>query len=131
LKLITRDADYAIRALCCIAKHDKDLVSSQELGGCLKIPRPFLRKILQILNKKGLVESFKGKGGGFRLRSSPKEISIMAVVRAFQGPLKLNEHMFRKKKCPHVKSCRLKRKTDHIEEVVTRELASTTIASLL
>ena len=56
MKLITRDTDYAIRALCFIARFKKKIVSVSELVKVLKIPRPFLRKILQTLNKKRILK---------------------------------------------------------------------------
>ena len=65
MKLITRDTDYAVRALCFIGQRQKRLISASELVANLKIPRPFLRKILQTLNREGILNSYKGKGGGF------------------------------------------------------------------
>ncbi|MBU2258562.1 MAG: Rrf2 family transcriptional regulator, partial [Candidatus Omnitrophica bacterium] len=65
MKLITRDTDYALRALCFIAKNKDKVTPAPELVAKLKIPRPFLRKILQSLDKNGLLKSYKGKGGGF------------------------------------------------------------------
>jgi len=100
LKLITRNTDYAIRALCYIATHKADVVSVKELVRCLKIPRPFLRKILQGLNKKGILRSYKGKGGGFVLAVGPEKIFIGDLIRIFQGPIKLQEHTFKKKFVP-------------------------------
>ena len=65
MKLITRDTDYALRALCFIAKHKKEIISVDRLAEESKIPRPFLRKILQKLNRAGILKSYKGQGGGF------------------------------------------------------------------
>ena len=56
MKLITRDTDYAVRALVFIAKQKEEIVSVRDLVEKLKIPKPFLRKILQLLNKKGLLK---------------------------------------------------------------------------
>ena len=57
MKLITRDTDYAIRALSCIAADKEKVYTVTELTKSLDVPRPFLRKILQILNHKGLLKS--------------------------------------------------------------------------
>lgn len=130
MKLITRDTDYAIRALCFIAK-SKRRVSSQELVGELKIPRPFLRKILQVLNKEGVLNSYKGQGGGFDLAITSREISLLSLVRIFQGPLQLNVCTLRKKICPDTKLCKVRKKIDKIQEYVSRELRGVTLASLI
>jgi len=131
VKLITRDTDYAIRALCYIAKKKKKIVSVKELVKHLKIPRPFLRKILQILNTENLLKSYKGKGGGFRLAKSPSKISITDLIVVFQGPVKLSEHVLKKHLCPHIKTCALKKILDNIEKKVILELKASTIKSLL
>ena len=51
MKLITKDTDYAVRAIMYIAGSDKKIVSTAELMENLRLPRPFLRKILQVLVK--------------------------------------------------------------------------------
>ena len=131
MKLITRDTDYAIRALCYIARRKKEVVSVQELVESLKIPRPFLRKILQRLNQKGLLKSYKGKGGGFALSRTPRKIFVIELINIFQGSMKINEHIFKKGICPHIKTCTLKRRLDIIEEHVIAELKTITISSLI
>ena len=102
MKLITRNTDYAVRALCFIAKQNKQIVPVSQLNKKLKIPRPFLRKILQILNKEGLIRSYKGQGGGFSLSVAPRKISLIDLIKIFQGSTKLNECIFRKNICPHI-----------------------------
>ena len=54
------------------------------------IPRPFLSKILHDLNKRGLVVSSKGPGGGYSLARDPKEIHLSDVVQAVDGAMDLN-----------------------------------------
>ena len=131
MKLITRNTDYAVRALCCIAEQKQEVISADQLVKSLKMPRPFLRKILQILNKEGLLNSSKGKGGGFTLALSPGEIVLTDVMKIFQGPIKLNECTFKKKVCPNVKDCLLKKKIDEIEKEVIVKLKTITIASII
>lgn len=131
MKLITRDTDYAIRAICFIAKQKNRIITVTELVNKLKIPRPFLRKILQILNKEKLLKSYKGKGGGFRLSSEPNKIFLVNLIKIFQGPFKLNDCFLKKSICPDIRSCILKKKIDAIEKYIVSELNSISIASLL
>ena len=131
MKLITRNTDYAVRALCCIAEQKQEVISADQLVKSLEMPRPFLRKILQTLNKEGLLNSSKGKGGGFALAVSPGKITVTDLMKIFQGPLKLNECTFKKKVCPNIKDCLLKKKIDEIEEEVILRLKAITIESLL
>ena len=131
MKLITRETDYAIRALCYLAKHKNDVVTVTDLERVLKIPQPFLRKILQRLNKGKLLKSYKGVGGGFKLLRPSSRIFVTDVIRVFQGQIKLTEHIFKKGACPHIKTCVLKKKLDVIEGRVVRDLELITITSLL
>ncbi|MBD3426663.1 MAG: Rrf2 family transcriptional regulator [Candidatus Omnitrophica bacterium] len=131
MKLITRDTDYAIRALCCIAGAREKTLSVRDLTGKLDMQRPFLRKILQKLNKEGLLDSSKGRGGGFTLALAPEKISVYSVMRVFQGPFSISEHLFKGKTCQFIETCFLKKKLDELERIITREMKSITIRSLL
>ena len=102
-----------------------------ELVEELKIPRAFLRKILQILNKKRLLISHKGKGGGFTLAKSAKGIYLVDLIRVFQGRLKLNGCFLKKSTCPNIKVCPLKKKIDVIEQYIAGEVRQINISSLL
>lgn len=130
MKLITKKTDYAIRAFCYMAKEGK-IVPVTELVENLKIPRPFLRGILQELEKKKLVKSFKGRGGGFKLSNPPDKIFLTQLIKIFQGPIKLTECIIKKKVCPDVTTCLVKKKMEHISKYIKSELEPITIASLL
>ena len=128
---MSRNADYAVRALCYIANEKKRIVSVTELVNALSIPRPFLRKILQTLNRKGILKSHKGIGGGFRLAKGSSGINLVEVIEAFQEPLKADKCFFKKEICPNRASCPLKSKINAIEDKVYKELKSISIESIM
>jgi len=131
MKLITRDTDYAIQALCCMAKKEKKVIAAVELTACLKIPKAFLRKILQILGKTKIIKSLKGQSGGYYLAVPSKKISLYDLIIAFQGPIKFNDHKLRKNSCPHTKKCIIKKKLDRIEKIMISELKEITVESVI
>lgn len=131
MKLITRDTDYAVKALCYSARCPERKVCAGEIVAELKIPRPFLRKILQLLSKKGIIRSYKGKGGGFQLIEPPERVFLIDLIEIFQGPLRLNECLFKKRICADAASCVLKSRIDSIERRVISELKTITISSLI
>ncbi len=131
MKLITRNTDYAMRALCYIAKQGKGSVSAAEMVAALKIPRPFLRKILQTLSSEGLLRSVKGQGGGFSLARSREKILLTDLIRIFQNTIQLNECIFKKRICPNRSVCVLKKEIDAIEQDVLQRLGRISIASLV
>ncbi|MDP8299776.1 MAG: Rrf2 family transcriptional regulator [Candidatus Tantalella remota] len=131
MKMITRDTDYAIRTLTCIAGKKEKIVTVRDLTEELEMPKAYLRRVLQILNKKGILQSFKGRGGGFKLIRDPENITVFNLVVIFQGPFHLTEHLFKGRVCPYINTCYLKEKLDHMEGYVAGELKGITIASLM
>lgn len=130
MKLITRDTDYALRALSFIAEQDEKIVTVSELVKELKIPRPFLRKILQLLNKECILKSHRGSGGGFLLAKPTNKIFLVNLMEIFQGSFSLNECFLKKIPCPDKNSCVLREKIRGIEKHVAKELKAITIATL-
>ncbi|MGE5197425.1 MAG: RrF2 family transcriptional regulator [Deltaproteobacteria bacterium] len=130
MKLITRDTDYALRALIYIQGNKNNVTSVTELVRELKIPKPFLRKLLQRLDKSDILRSHKGKGGGFTLVRQARRISLFDLIEIFQGSLRLNECLFKKKPCPRVGTCGLNKAIGAIEKGVFSKLKSISVASL-
>lgn len=130
MKLINRDTDYAMRALRYIVRHKNKLVSVSEIAKALKIPHAFLRKILQILQKEGILNSIEGRNGGFNLAVPAEKILLVDLIKIFQGPVQLADCLFKKMICPDAQRCLLKKKMDRLEHLVIAELKSITIASL-
>ena len=131
IRLINRNSDYAVRALCYIvAREDKEkraIISVAELVKKLRVPRAFMRKILQILNNEGILSSKRGIGGGFKLARAPENVHLIEIVEIFQGPFKLSECIFKNKACPNRKVCLLKKKLDAIEKFAANKLKPITI----
>jgi len=84
--IYSRSAEYAIRGcvhMAALAPGDYALV--KDIAAEAGIPSHFLAKILQQLARDGFLKSSKGPGGGFRLRQSPAEISMLRIVEAVDG----------------------------------------------
>src|SRR5262245_34596704 len=63
------------------------MLSIQEIARREQAPKKFLEQVLLALNKAGLVQSVRGKAGGYALRGEPEAISLGDIVRAVDGPL--------------------------------------------
>lgn len=84
--IYSNPCEYAIRALAFLAGFPRDraaqgTVIAQGEG----LPAPVLGKVLQELVRKGLLESRRGPGGGFRLARKPELITLRDVVAAIDG----------------------------------------------
>jgi Rrf2 family protein len=103
---ITRQADYAIRAVRYLAKpHEKDRVSTRDVAEAMEIPPSFLAKIISQLSIAGLLHTSRGARGGVSLARLPKDISVLDVVEAIDGPILLNECVGTTKPCSFEKDC--------------------------
>lgn len=84
---ISARADYAVRALLCMAAHEPDLVNVDTIVTEQGLPRKFMESILGQLRRAGLVRAQRGASGGYLLTSQAGEITIGAILRAVDGPL--------------------------------------------
>jgi Rrf2 family protein len=89
---ITRQADYAMRAVAYLANLGPDLrAATSQIAEDQRIPPSFLAKIVSQLSVAGLLQTSRGARGGVSLARSPEEISFLEVVEAIDGPILLNE----------------------------------------
>ena len=131
MKIIAKDVDYAVRALLYLAQNKGDKVTISELARNLGISRPFLRKILQNLAKTGILDSNKGKGGGFVLKQAPKDILLSDLVNALHGEINIIDCEIKGKVCSNKKICGLRKRVKSIESNIVKQLRGVTIASLV
>ena len=131
MKLITREIDYAVRALKYLGKNVKERIPVTELEEELGITRPMLRKIMQELAKNKMVLSYKGNSGGFILNRKPEDIYLIDLVEVFQGKFSMNECILNKDICPNRDSCILKNKVEEIEADVKSRLESINLKTLM
>jgi Rrf2 family protein len=88
---LTRAADYAVRVMIHLAGLPPGTrVSRSELSGAAECPEQFLSKVLQNLTRAGLVLSHRGNTGGFELEEAHRSASLLEVVEAIEGPIRLN-----------------------------------------
>jgi Rrf2 family protein len=88
--MLSKKTQYAFKALTFMAERKKDgPVLIAEIAKKKKIPLKFLENILLELKKAGLLDSKKGKGGGYFFNVDPKDIRLAQVMRLIEGPIAL------------------------------------------
>lgn len=89
---ITRQADYAIRAILYLAHLGPDeKASTSQIAEEKDIPLSFLAKIIAQLSVAGLLQTMRGARGGVTLARPAKDINLLEVVEAIDGPIQINE----------------------------------------
>jgi len=82
--MLSRSSEYAIRALAFLAgRGEPHWLLSRQIAEELGIPPPFLAKILRTLAEEGILESQRGRNGGFRLVRDPQALSLFEIVEPF------------------------------------------------
>ncbi len=86
--MLSKKSQYAFKALTYLTERFNDgPVLISEIAKKKKIPLKFLENILLELKKAGILDSKKGKGGGYFLNKSPEKIKVATVIRLINGPI--------------------------------------------
>ncbi|GBE29400.1 HTH-type transcriptional regulator IscR [bacterium BMS3Bbin04] len=88
--MLTTTSEYAIRAVGFLAVYGNgELLKSGDISDSTGIPKRFLQKILNTLKNDGIIDTARGKTGGFRLARQPDDITLFEVINCFED---LNRH---------------------------------------
>jgi len=103
---ITRQADYAVRAVLYLAQCGPGTpVATAEIAQAQKIPATFLTKIISQLASVGIVHTTRGAHGGVALARPAAEISLLEIVETIDGPVLLNACVLDPASCPESLTC--------------------------
>jgi Rrf2 family protein len=106
---ITRQADYAVRAVLHLARvGNKDRSATSTIAKEQNIPPSFLAKIISQLSIAGLLHTSRGARGGVTLARDPGDITLLEVVEAIDGPIQLNECVGNTGACTFEDDCPIK-----------------------
>jgi Rrf2 family protein len=86
--MLSKKTQYAFQALSYMAQQPaNEPILIAEIAKKKKIPLKFLENILLLLRKDGVLESKKGKGGGYFFKMKPAQIPLARVIRLLDGPI--------------------------------------------
>ena len=135
---LSKRGEYALRTLINLgiaAEVTRPLVQVSELADYEQLPVKFLEQIMQALKEGGLVESQRGKFGGYRLARASREITIGQVVRLIDGPLApigcVSQSAYEKCTCPDETHCGLRMLMLDVRNAITGILDRYTLADVV
>lgn len=135
--MLSKKCKYALKALEYIGKKgDENPILISEISEAQNIPKKFLEAILLELKKDGILQSRKGKNGGYFLRQSPKEINIGHIIRLIDGPIALIPCVSYKfyepcAECTDEATCGLRNIVQEVREATNNILSNVTLADML
>lgn len=130
---LPKKIEYAFLALRYMCDREGELVAAKEMADELGISFDFLSKTLQVLIRKGIVESQKGIRGGYTLAMAPGELSLGDVIEALGEKPVLVDCMSHDdgKKCDREEDCEIKDPLALIQAKIIRLFDETTFQDLL
>ena len=128
---ISKLTDYATVVMTCLAQAPGTVHSAQELAERAHLELPTASKLLKTLAHAGLVESFRGVRGGYRLARAPREISVADVVAAMEGPFGMTECSAHAGACGHEPHCSVRGNWRRISDAIESALRGVTLADML
>ena len=129
---ITRQADYAVRAVLYLARlGGAERAATSSVAEEQRIPPSFLAKIISQLSIAGLLHTSRGARGGVTLARPPKDITLLEVIEAIDGPIQLNECVGDEANCSFDEGCPLRDVWCDAQEILVKRLKGTNFQQLL
>jgi len=126
--IYTKTGEYAIRAILFLARQSEDaLVMSSEVAKKEEIPSHYLAKILQRMAKYGYVDSYKGRGGGFKITKLALDSSILEIVERIEGPVITLKCVTGLKECSDEHPCPLHEEWSELRDRIHNLISSKSV----
>ena len=130
LLAFTKQTDYGLMALHYLATHfeNDNATNAKTIAQACALPSELLAKTMQLLAKKGLVESKNGPKGGYVLAKEPDTITIAEVVRAIEGPIAITScQITNADDCEQYRNCSIFHPMGQLQGRITELLEGMTI----
>src|SRR5215216_5468394 len=129
---ITRQANYAVRAVPHLARiNNGERTATSTVAQEQHIPPSFLAKIISQLLIAGLLHTSRGAHGGVTLARDPKDITMLEVVEAIDGPIQLNECVAEGGVCSFDDNCPIRDVWCEAQDELVARLKKTDFAQLM
>ncbi len=126
---LSNASSYAIHSLVHMAaQKDNHLVASHHIAKEQGIPERFLLKVLRPLVNLGILRSVKGPNGGYRLARAPKDVTLLEIVEAVEGPIR--GHISFEGSRANQLEAKLQAACDQAAETVRRQLQKVRLSDL-
>lgn len=127
---LSRTVAYALQATLQLAQADPEVpVPCSQLAAEGKMPERFLLQVLRNLVAHGILESTRGVDGGYALKRTPEQISLLEVIEAIDGPLASTLPV--SGGLPSDSKSKLEQALGEVRDLARRELAAVKLAHLL
>ena len=133
MELIKRNTDYALRVLTLMGKYKKGhIIFARELAASEGVPLVYLHKILQKLQRRGIIKSYRGRfGGGFSLQQEMGKITLREIMEIAQGKFAVNRCFIEHDRCSRIKNCPIHKQLRQVQKSMESVLNKVTLTALV
>ncbi len=114
--------DYGIVVMSHLADESDRPHTAAELSQETQVNQPTVSKILKLLTREGLLESYRGAKGGYRLARSAEEISMAEIIDALEGPIAITECSSESGNCDQEPHCSVRNHWQWINQTIHKAL---------
>ncbi len=135
--MLTKKAKYALNTLIYLSKCvESQPVSAKHIASENRIPSKFLESILNDLKQAGILTSVQGRGGGYFMRKLPRDITIVEIIRMFDGAIGLipcATYQFFKpcQECEDIEVCKIRKTFKDLRDINVDFLRGKALSDLI
>lgn len=126
---ISKLTDYAILMMVEMTR-DGGMLSAHALAERVHVETPTASKVLKLLAGSGLLESYRGANGGYRVNREASDISVAEVIAAIEGPIAMTECSVEEGLCSQEDQCDLRGNWQRISLAVAQALREVSLAEM-
>jgi Rrf2 family protein len=128
--VLGRKGDYSVRAMLHLARHDGERQKARVVAEEMDIPHRYATQILASLVAEGFLVATAGPAGGYELAKPAHKISLLEVVEAVEGPIRLETCVLRGGSCDWSDVCPVHEAWSRAQQGMIRELGRTSFGDL-
>jgi len=127
---ISKMTDYAIMVMVELHVSHGEVLNAQALAERSHLELPTVSKVLKLLVKMGLVDSYRGVNGGYSLQRKAQDISVAEIIAAIEGPIAMTECSVEEGLCAQEAICSLRGNWQRISVAVAQAMEGVSLAEM-
>lgn len=127
---ISKLTDYAIMVMVELGENRGAIMKAQVLAERTHLELPTVSKVLKLLSRSGLLQSWRGINGGYSMEKPAAEVSVAEIIAAIEGPIAMTECSVESGLCSSEHFCNLRGNWQRISSAVAKAMQGVSLAEM-